>query len=178
MKEQLTDSGSRLMNLMLNTKEKIYPYAENRAKTFGIIDGMTIVDYGCGPGCYTIPFAQIVGKQGKVIGVDLSKIALEKTEQKAKKKNLNNIILSLAKGYESNIDSEIADIVFALDMFFMVENPNAFLKELYRICKKDGILIIDDGHQSRESTKKKIIDSEVWDISEENKGFLKCKKTK
>lgn len=94
------------------------------------------MDYGCGPGCYTIPFAQIVVKQSKVIGVDLSKIVLEKTEQKAKKKNLDNIMLCLANVYESNINSEITDMVF------MVKNPNSFLKELYRICKKDGILIL------------------------------------
>lgn len=79
--------------------------------------------------------------------------------------------------YEISLfDAEIGDVVVALDMFFMIENPTVFLKELSRICKKDGILVIDDGHQSRKKTKIKIINSGAWNIVEERKDYLKCKK--
>ena len=176
MKEVLSDKSFKLMSLIMKAMETIHPQAKNRAKTFGIREGMTIVDYGCGPGRYIIPFAQIVGEQGNVIGVDLSKIALEEIEKKVHKYNLNNVQFKLAEGYYSGIDSEIADMVFALDMFFMIEKPTDFLKELSRIGKKDCILVIDDGHQSRMKTKKKISDANTWKIVEENKDFLKCKK--
>jgi ubiquinone/menaquinone biosynthesis C-methylase UbiE len=67
-------------------------------------------------------------------------------------------------------------MVIALDMFFMIENPNDFLNELYRILKKDGILVIDDGHQSRKKTKRKVMDSGIWEIVEERKDCLMCMK--
>ena len=177
MKELMSDKGFKLMSIIFKIMEAIYPYNQKRAKTFGISEGMTIADYGCGPGLYTLPFAQIVGEQGKVIAVDVSKIAFEEIEKKIKKHKLNNVQFRLAKGYDSGIDSGIVDMVFALDMFFMIENPTEFLKELSRISKKDGILVIDDGHQSRKKTKKKISDSGMWEIIEERRDCLKCKKS-
>lgn len=133
MKELLPDKAFKMMSLIMKIMETIHPYAEKRAKTFGIKEGMTIVDYGCGPGRYTLPLAQLVGEQGKVMAVDISKIAFEEIRKNLKNRKLNNVQFSLAKGYNSNVNSEIADIVIALDMFFMIEEPTKFLKELYRI---------------------------------------------
>ena len=69
----------------------------------------------------------------------------------------------------------IADVVCALDMFFIIKNPKEFLLEIKRILKNNGILIIDDGHQRRNETKSKIQYAEVFEIFEETKDHLKCK---
>jgi hypothetical protein len=45
MKELLPDKGMKLFSLLVKTMEKVHPHAEKRAKTFGIKEGMTIVDY-------------------------------------------------------------------------------------------------------------------------------------
>ena len=57
-------------------------------------------------------------------------------------------------------------------MFHMIKEPGPFLKELHRLLKRDGFLIIDDGHQPRSETKIKINDSKVWKIVEELKDHL------
>lgn len=176
MKESLSDQSFKLMQLIMRIMEWVHPYAEKRVSSFGIREGMTIIDYGCGPGRYTVPMAQIVGEQGKVIAVDLVKIAGEEVENRAQKYGLHNVQFKLAQGYDSKVDTGIADMVVALDMFFMVESPTEFLTELSRISKKDGILVIDDGHQSRAKTKKKLAVSGIWAIVEESKDHLKCKK--
>lgn len=59
MKETIPASGFRMMGLVMKFMEWVHPQAENRANTFGIKEGMTVVDYGCGPGCYTLPFAKL-----------------------------------------------------------------------------------------------------------------------
>jgi ubiquinone/menaquinone biosynthesis C-methylase UbiE len=61
-------------------------------------------------------------------------------------------------------------------MFSMIENPNDFLNELYKILKKDGILVIDDGYQSRKKIMRKIMDLDIWEIVEERKDCLMCMK--
>jgi ubiquinone/menaquinone biosynthesis C-methylase UbiE len=84
MKEFIPDIGFKMMGFIMKIMELVHPQAEIRAKTFGILEGMTIVDYGCGPGRYTIPFAKLVGRQGKLIAVDQSRVALEAIDKKAK----------------------------------------------------------------------------------------------
>ena len=46
-----------------NPKKILGPYLD---------EGMTVVDIGCGPGFFSIDMAQMVGKSGRVIAVDLS----------------------------------------------------------------------------------------------------------
>jgi ubiquinone/menaquinone biosynthesis C-methylase UbiE len=60
-------------------------------------------------------------------------------------------------------------------MFFIIRKPTEFLKEIRRILKPNGILIIDDGHQSRKVTKQKLNSSGMFNIIEETKDHLKCK---
>lgn len=172
----MSDRSFKLMSIILKIFDVILPNKSKRVNKFGIEPGMIVVDYGCGPGLYSLALSSAVGKQGKVFAVDLNKNAAYEIDKKIRKHNIGNVEFKLAEGYNSNVDSKIADRVIALDMFFMVENPTDFLKELSRICKDDGLLIIDDGHQPRAKSKQKIADSGVWQIVEENKGFMKCKK--
>ncbi len=81
----------------------------------------------------------------------------------------------LIEGYSSTLPDETADVVCAIDMFFIIKNPTEFLAELKRITKKSGILVIDDGHQPRSATRQKILDSGLWDILEETPDHLKCR---
>ena len=69
----------------------------------------------------------------------------------------------------------MADMVCALDMSFVIRQPADFLAELRRIAKPDGVLIIDDGHQSRQATRRKILDAGLWNIREETSDHLLCK---
>jgi len=81
----------------------------------------------------------------------------------------------LIQGYNSTLPDDVADVICAIDMFFIIKKPTEFLAELKRILKSDGTLVIDDGHQPRSVTKAKIFDSGLWDIVEETRDHLECK---
>jgi tRNA A58 N-methylase Trm61 len=49
-------------------------FIDRRVSKFGIREGKTLVNYGCGPGRYTTRFAKLVGKEGKVYAVELGRI--------------------------------------------------------------------------------------------------------
>ncbi len=166
--------GFRLMSLIMDFQDFLYPRIGKRVKIFAIAEGMTVVDYGCGPGRYTIRFSKLVGDKGKVYAVDIHELAIKAVKKKMEKYHLRNVEPVLARGYHSGISDHIADRVAAIDMFFSVPDPLTFLEEIHRITKKDGLLIIDDGHQSRKTTKERIISSGCWDIIEETPDHLKC----
>ena len=60
-------------------------------------------------------------------------------------------------------------------MFHMIGDTNSFLNELNRLLKKGGILILEDGHQERESSKEKVKNSGKWEIMEEAERYMRCK---
>ena len=173
--ERMPDSSFRAMTLIFKVVDFFYPYVKKRSRTFGIQRGMTVVDYGCGPGRYTVEFAAIVGDEGRVYAVDIHQMAFEAVKKKTAKLNLGNVEPMLVDGYSSDIPDGAADVICAIDMFWIIKRPAEFLGELKRILKQDGTLVVDDGHQPRSETRKKILDSGLWDIVEESKDHLKCK---
>lgn len=172
--DRMSDLAFKLMNIAFVIVDVIYPTVDRRIPGFGIHQGMTVVDYGCGPGRYTMRFARVVGETGKVYAVDVHELAIQSVRQKITKYNLSNVEPVLAQGYDSGLPTGVADVVCAIDMFFSVHDPNAFLKELSRITKTTGFLVIDDGHQSRRTTKEKIKASGYWRIQQETSDHLKC----
>jgi hypothetical protein len=55
---------------------------------------------------------------------------------------------------------------------------DAFLNELSRITKPDGVLILEDGHQPRSMSKTKVINSGCWEIISETKAYMMCQPKK
>jgi ubiquinone/menaquinone biosynthesis C-methylase UbiE len=96
-------------------------------------------------------------------------------KRKIEKHAFNNIEPLLIKKYNSTLPDNVADVICAIDMFFVIKKPAEFLAELKRILKKEGTLVIDDGHQSRSETKTKILNSGLWSIYEETRDHLKCR---
>ncbi len=172
--ERMPDIAFRLMSATMALEDWLHPTIDKRVGTFGLRAGMTVVDYGCGPGRYTTRFARLVGRNGKVYAVDVQPLAIEAVKHQMAKENLDNIVPLLANGYSTRLPDHSADVVCALDMFFGLKEPSMFLQEVYRIAKPTGVLVIDDGHQSRQATLKKIGVSGYWHVAEETRDHLKC----
>lgn len=145
---------------------------------FGIRAGQTVVDYGCGPGSYIKRASELAGPSGRVHAVDIHELAIAAVNRRIAAENLTNVTASVAANGRASLADETADIVYALDMFHMVGSPTSFLRELRRICKSEGALFIDDGHQPRSAARQKIEDSGVWEIVAENRRYMKCRPRK
>ncbi|NQV19096.1 MAG: class I SAM-dependent methyltransferase [Armatimonadetes bacterium] len=105
-------------------------------------EGMTVMDIGCGLGCFSIGLAKMVGKEGKVYSVDLQKGMLDRLMKRAKKAGIADII----KTHQCSADTIGIEekLDFALAFWMMNETPDAldFLKQIYNILKPDGILYV------------------------------------
>jgi ubiquinone/menaquinone biosynthesis C-methylase UbiE len=165
----------RIMAFMFNVEDFFRSDVGKKLESFGIRNGDTVVDYGCGTGRYLKKASELAGDSGKVYAVDIHELAVKSAGDFARKHALNNILPMHTNGITCDIPSHSADLVYALDMFHMVSNPVAFLAELHRIVKPGGILVLEDGHQPRTLSLMKIRKSGVWEITEEFKGFVKCR---
>ena len=170
----MPDFAFRMMSAVMVLEDWLFPRLDKRIAGFGIREGLSVVDYGCGPGRYTVRFSKLVGEGGKVYAVDVQELALAYIQQKMKANGLKNIIPVLADGYQTDIPDHSVDMAFALDMFFGVSDPVALLAELHRIVRHEGVLILDDGHQSREKTLEKLGWSGKWEVMQANREHLRC----
>jgi len=105
-------------------------------------EGMTVMDIGCGFGCFSIGLAKMVGKEGKVYSVDLQKGMLDRLMKRAQKAGVVDIIEThQCESYKIGLDARLD---FALAFWMIHETPDAlnFLKQIYNILKPDGILYV------------------------------------
>ncbi len=171
--ENIPNIPFRVMSFFLSMRDVFAPVSK-RVDGFGIENGSVVVDFGCGPGSYIERASRAVGDAGKVYAVDVHALAIKSVKAKVRKKSLNNVIPVLSTGYPVDIESQSADVIYALDMFHHVKDVEAFLRELRRLLKPSGTLFIESGHQPLDDAEQKIVKSDCWVIIKEERNTFKC----
>lgn len=172
--DKMPDWAFRMMAFMFNMTD-LFKSPDRKLDAFDIRKGQTVVDWGCGTGRYIKQASALVGDKGTVYAVDIHQLAIEAAAGIAGKYNLRNVRPVLTDGKSVSIPSQTADLIYAFDMFHMVRDTDTFLKELCRIARPEGLLILEDGHQARALSKEKVNHSGCWEIIIETKGYMKCR---
>jgi len=110
--------------------------------------GDTALDLGCGPGFFTIPMAELVGRSGTVIGIDLQKEMLEKLAKKADAANsptAGMVVAHRCSQHSLELDPALqADFILACYMVHETVDQEAFFREVRNHLKASGrILVIE-----------------------------------
>jgi len=169
--DRMPDISFKIMSFIFMLRDLLTTF-DKKLDSFGIKEGDIVVDYGCGPGSYLLRASELAGRSGKVFAADIHELAVKSVEKRVKVNKLKNVQGIQIENYSCPIPDKTADLIYALDMFHMVKEPDRFLKELHRILKKNGRLIIDDGHQTRKQTISKIEKTGIWKIVENRKGWI------
>jgi len=132
--------GFRFMTLLLRIRGW-FINPRKKLEKLSIKEGQSLLDFGCGPGLYTIPAARIVGEKGMVYALDIHPLAMRAVEKKAKKEKLTNITTILSDR-DTGLPDESIDVVLLYDTIHMIKDKRALLKELHRVMKSNGLLSI------------------------------------
>jgi len=97
-----------------------------------------VVDFGCGPGFFTVPLAKIAAK---TIAVDVSPRMLESAASYAKKSGVTVHFLT-SSGTEIKLEDHSVDMVFLNHVFHEIEEKPIVLREFLRIMRPSGRLVI------------------------------------
>lgn len=116
----------------------------------GLKAGFTFADLGCGGGYFVLPAARIVGKKGKVLGVDVSDGAIAALKADATKERLNNLTLTVGKAEDKVLCEGCADIVFIGIALHDFQDPAKVLANARQMVKPTGMLV--DLDWKKEST--------------------------
>jgi len=157
MQKRMGDFLFRLMSMEFRIKGLFSDLEENLRRS-GLEEGMSVLDFGCGPGRYTIPAARLVGAKGRVYAVDLHPLALEAVERSAKRHRISNIQTMLSDGALALADESL-DFVLLYDVLHDVDNRTKVVRELLRVLRPNGILSYRDHSLDAESTWATVIET-------------------
>jgi ubiquinone/menaquinone biosynthesis C-methylase UbiE len=134
----------RLMSLTYKFRDLRLPRIDI-LKEVGIKAGFHVLDYGCGPGSYIVPLAELVGASGKIYALDVNTLAVRAVQKLASKKELTNVqtILSDCK---TGLLPESLDVILLYDILHDLDKPGAVLAELHKVLRQKGILSVTDHH--------------------------------
>ena len=125
-------------------------------------EGETVVDLGSGAGIDIFLAARKVLDSGKAIGIDMTDDMLTKSRENAKKGNYPNV--EFKKGdIEDNIplnDNSVDAVISNCVINLTTNKTNAF-KEVFRILKSNGRMVISDLITDQELTADQV-NSEKW----------------
>jgi ubiquinone/menaquinone biosynthesis C-methylase UbiE len=127
-------------------------------KRVGIQPKQRILDFGCGPGFYTVPAARIVGRRGRIFAIDKSVKVLQELEQRAKEESLSNIEILLTSGeLVIPLDDESVDACLLYDVihshYFTHQRRITILREIQRVLKPGGLLSFYPSHMNLDTSK-------------------------
>ena len=112
--------------------------------------GETVVDLGCGPGFFTLPLAEMVGPEGRVVAVDLQPAMLERLRSRAEKAGLAGSIILHACSVDGLGELPPAHAALAFYMVHEVPDVARFLGEVSGALRPGGrfLLVEPRGHVS------------------------------
>lgn len=145
----------------------LFSNPERHLEKMPLREGMVVVDYGCGPGRYTIPIAELIGPQGKVFAVDIQPLAVKLVKEKAALRSLANIESVLVDSFDTGIRASTADMVLLIDTVHLIDDHDALFHEIRRILKPNGLLFMDSGHMKTERVKQIVESTGLFTLVEQ-----------
>ena len=111
----------------------------------GVTAGSTVVDYGCGPGLFTLAAARLVGSGGTVYAVDLEPRMVELARRRAAEAGLANVRAVTSDGVRAALPDGVADFILCVQIMHYHakrEDRVAVACDLRRLLKAEGRVII------------------------------------
>ncbi|TFG15656.1 MAG: class I SAM-dependent methyltransferase [Promethearchaeota archaeon] len=159
-----SDLDFKIMSLCFSIRDKFKDPMKKLEKA-GIKTGNYILDYGSGPGSYSIAAAKVVGSSGKIYAADIHPLAIKKVRKNAAKHSLTNIETILTD-CNTGLEDNSIDVVICFDTLHTLGNLMENLKEFYRVLKPNGILSVDDHHSEEQDLLSKIQDNDLFKLLE------------
>ena len=106
--------------------------------------GQVVLDLGCGAGTDLLIAAQMVGPEGRAIGIDMTPTMLERARESAREMGLENVELHQGLIESLPLPDESVDVVISNGVIDLVPDKDAVFAEIDRVLRPGGRLQVAD----------------------------------
>jgi SAM-dependent methyltransferase len=107
-------------------------------------EGETIIDLGSGAGLDCFLASKIVGKKGRVIGVDMTPEMIDQSRKNVFEGGFDNVEFRLGEVENLPCSNNHVDVIISNCVINLVPNKSRVFDEAYRVLKHGGRMIISD----------------------------------
>ncbi len=159
---------------------EVYHHRQAIVRACKIQPGTTVADVGAGTGLFTRMLSDAVGKDGRVIAVDIAKEFLDHIATTCAKLDQNNVETLLCSAESTELPENSVDVAFICDTYHHFEFPMKTLASLHRALKPGSRIIVIDFHRIPGKTKEWTMNhvragQEVVEAEIVESGFVKTR---
>jgi phosphatidylethanolamine/phosphatidyl-N-methylethanolamine N-methyltransferase len=126
----------------------LHPGRVDAIERMGIRPGDRVLEVGVGTGIN----AALYPRDCSVTGVDLSSPMLEKARERVARKGVRNVRLLQMDAANLKFGDDTFDIVYAPYVISVVPDPVAVTREMCRVCRQGGRIVILNHFRSRNAS--------------------------
>lgn len=131
--EQAGALDSKLRRALQNPTRIVSPF---------IKAGMRVLDFGCGPGYFTLPMANLVGPSGQVVAADLQQGMLNKLAARLRHEEYSNRVdLHLTQSKSSGLQGQF-DFILACYVLHEVPSISLWFDEMRSLLSAKGTILV------------------------------------
>lgn len=167
MDSPMSNLNFRAMSLMFKVRDFLRPRGEVLSEA-EIRPGSTVLDYGCGPGSYTLLASEIVGPAGTVHALDVHPLAVDMVRKGASKRGLANV-RPIHSDCATGLEDASVDVALMHDVFHHLDDGDAVLRELHRVLRPGGTLSFSDHHMKASEIVSRVSATGLFKLSRRGK---------
>jgi arsenite methyltransferase len=125
--------------------------------------GQTVLDHACGAGMDLLLAARRVGRNGRVIGIDMTPAMVEYATLAAERAGLAGTVSVREGVYEDlPVDDESVDVVISNGVINLAPDKRRVFSEMFRVLKPGGHVFVADVVVQRELTLDARSNPDLW----------------
>ena len=132
----------RLMSLEYRLRDRVRPPLQV-LQEIGVKPGMAVLDFGCGPGGFSLAAARLIGSAGQVYAADIHPLAIKSVQRAARRDNITNVQAILGSNV-AELSRGSIDIILLYDVLHHIPEPGLMLTKFHQLLKPKRVLSVRD----------------------------------